>query len=130
MMQAKKLNQSVSENVIEQVFGDFTMLEKKVAIYIPSTVDVDVKVDNTEMVNKTLEFLSDLFGGATATKAQGAWVSDEVGLVKEDVTIVYAYTSDFYTEKLMQVRNYAEHVRDIMGQECVSVEIDTHLFLV
>ena len=38
-------------------------------IYVPSTFDVNTNIDNSDKVNETLQFLSSLFGGATATDA-------------------------------------------------------------
>ncbi len=100
-------------------------------IYVPSTVSVDRPVDNSAAVSGCLSFLSGLFGGATALKASGAWVSDSAGLVLENVTICYAYTNlRGFLRGRRAVLGYAKDLRDEMKQECVSVEIDGRLYLV
>lgn len=107
------------------------MLAHIFKIYVPSTMDVNTTTDNTEAVRKTLEFLSNLFGGATSTPARGAWVSNSAGLVLEDVTICYAFCT--LAAKLRNRRNimeYAAKLRDDMRQEAISVEIDGRLYFV
>lgn len=44
-------------------------LNAKVAIYVPSTTDVDVPTDNKEFVNKVMIKFSQWFGGCTSTTA-------------------------------------------------------------
>lgn len=106
-------------------------LSHKFSIYVPSTVDVNTKTDSAEHVRKTLEFLSGLFGGATATKSSGAWVSESAGLVVEDVTICYAYCNMLQRIKhASTVKAFAKMLRDEMRQEAVSVEIDNGLLFV
>jgi hypothetical protein len=70
-------------------------LSKRVAITVPSTVNVDQSGGSLqkEWVDRVLEKLSGLFGGATAIPGVGAWVSDVKGLVKEDVVIVHSFMS-------------------------------------
>lgn len=100
-------------------------------IYVPSTVSVDTPVDNSAAVSGCLSFLSGLFGGATALRASGAWVSDSAGLVVENVTICYAFCGlRAFLRGRRAVLDYAKKVRDDMKQEAVSVEIDGRLYLV
>lgn len=107
------------------------MLSHVFKIYVPSTMDVNKTADNSEMVRGTLQFLSGLFGGATATDARGAWVSSSAGLVVEDVTICYAFTDlrgKFMNRK--KVTAYAARLRDEMKQEAISLEIDGRLYFI
>ena len=66
-------------------------LNAKVAIYVPSTTEVNVPTDNKEFVNKVMTKFSEWFGGCTSTPAVGGWVSNSGALVVENVTIVYAF---------------------------------------
>jgi len=100
-------------------------------IYVPSTVDVNKSVDNTAAVAGCLSFLSSRFGGATALNASGAWVSESLGLVRENITICYAFCGlRAFLRGRRAVLDYAKDLRDSMKQECVSVEIDGRLYLV
>ena len=66
-------------------------LDSKVSIYVPSTTDVNVPVDNSEYVRKVITKLASMFGGATASRAVGGWVAATGETIIEDVTIVYAF---------------------------------------
>lgn len=66
-------------------------LNAKVAIYVPSTTDVNQPCDNKVVVNKVMTAFSKWFGGCTSTPAVGGWVSNSGALVVENVTIVYAF---------------------------------------
>lgn len=103
-------------------------LTHKISIYVPSTIEVNTKIDNSEQVEKTLVFLSGLFGGATSYNARGAWLSSSAGLVLENVTICYAFT-DRRGKRLNRtaVLDYAAKLRDDMKQDAISVEIDGRL---
>lgn len=46
-------------------------LNAKVAIYVPSTMDVNVPTDDKEFVNKVMTKFSEWFGGCTSTPAVG-----------------------------------------------------------
>lgn len=46
-------------------------LNAKVAIYVPSTTDVNVPTDNKKFVNKVMTKFSEWFGGCTSTPAVG-----------------------------------------------------------
>lgn len=106
-------------------------LARRVALYIPSTVDVDTATDSTPEIDGAARFLSGLFGGATATAAAGYWISDAAGLVREGVTIVYAYGSAADVDaRLRDIVNYARALRARMRQEAVSLEIGSELFLI
>ena len=111
-------------------FKTAVRLNKRVALYVPSTVDVDVSVNSSEEVAAAARFLSALFGGATATEASGFWVSDERGLVSEAVTIVYAYGGAEAVEAALDsIEAYAVALRERMRQEAVSVEIGNELLI-
>ena len=62
-------------------------LSHSVKVYIPSTTDIDTPICTEEYENKTLELLSNMFGGATIQNAYGCWNSQEKGLVKEKIKI-------------------------------------------
>lgn len=116
---------------INNVFGN--ALTGRVAIYVPGTAG-PVAEDSALADRVTADVagrLSELFGGATISLAAGAWMSQEHGLIREQVQIVYSYCT---TEQLEQnagaVRAIAEHVKNTMEQEAVSVEINNALYFI
>lgn len=98
-------------------------LNAKVAIYVPSTTDVNVPTDNKEFVNKVMTKFSEWFGGCTSTPAVEGWVSNSGALVVENVTIVYAFcTPESFGEHFEEVYTLATEIRDEMKQEAVTLE--------
>lgn len=100
-------------------------LNSKVAIYVPSTMNVNETCDNTEYVKNTIKQLSTWFGGATATPAIGGWVSASGEVVVEDVTIVYSYcNSENLAEHAKDIIDLCESIKKDMKQEAVTLEIN------
>ena len=93
-------------------------LSHKVSCYIPATNDVNKAADNTREVESCAKLLSELFGGATIIPARGAWVSDEHGLVLDDIN----------DENLDKICTFMDNIRESMKQECVSLEVDNRLY--
>lgn len=106
-------------------------LGSKVTVYVPSTVEVDKQIDNEKYVKAVAEKLSVWFGGATSTPARGYWVSTSAGLVKEDTTIVFAYTD---TENLQncidRLVDLCEWLKVEMTQESVALEINGEMYFI
>ena len=100
-------------------------LNSKVAIYVPSTMNVNETCDNTEYVKNTIKQLSTWFGGATATPAIGGWVSAAGEVVVENVSIVYAFcTTEQLQEHATDIIALCESIKHEMGQEAVTLEIN------
>ena len=103
-------------------------LNCEIAIFVPSTVNVDEPVDNSQYVKATLAKLSNLFGGATAQAAYGGWVAENGQLVTEKVTIVYANcTSEQLEDNISECVEYARQLCREMSQECISVRVNGKL---
>ena len=120
---------------IKQVVDEYVNRTKRVvpiSLIIPSTVDVNIKIDPSKFVRKTLAFCGEIFGGATSTtKASGVWNSDAEGLVNEDVYIVMSYTTDdTLKEHLDEVFEFVRNMKEDLRQEKMAMEINKKLILV
>ena len=113
----------------QKVFGDYFKLPHSVAVTIPSTVSVDVVADTSEWVTKFQREMSGIFGGTTTTTARGGWVSDSVGLVLEDVTVVTSYAKRLKKSDLERVKALLLDMKNVLAQEAVLVTIDGQAFL-
>ena len=116
----------MSTNKFNQMQG----LTEKVAVIVPSTIDVNKEIDNKEAVRAVLMSLSNLFGGASAIEQEGGWVSQTHGLVVESNTMVYAYASELTNDDLNHVYTLAEQLAYNMNQEAIAVEINNNLYFV
>lgn len=110
--------------------ASFIELDCKVSVYVPSTKDVNIPIDNRKEVEGVLKMLSHAFGGATSTDAIGAWVSAS-GLVRERTTIVFAYcNSDQLKSNITYVINYCEALKSSLGQEAIALEVNNKLYFI
>lgn len=98
-------------------------LNCKVAIYVPSTLDCNVPCDNSAQVAGIMAALSDMFGGATSTPAQGAYRAHDGSLVMEKIDIVYSYcTSEQAEQHMGAVMALCDKLKTVMRQECITLE--------
>ncbi|GAB4341465.1 MAG: hypothetical protein OHK0038_21170 [Flammeovirgaceae bacterium] len=118
--------QSMVMNLIDRV--DRT---NQIALFIPTTVDVDKTLDTSEYVEQTLNFLAERFGGATSKEAQGVWNSQQAGLVGETVFIVNTYVTQAALRKhLDEVVEYVKQLKVDLKQEAMALEINKKLTLI
>lgn len=102
----------------------------RIAIFIPTTVDVNSNLDTTPYVQKTLDFLAERFGGATSKEASGVWNSSEVGLVGEKVYIVNTFvTPQDLNKYLDEVIDYVKKLKVELRQEAMALEVNNKLTL-
>lgn len=100
-------------------------LDCKVAICVPSTINVNEKIDNSEYVISVIRELSSMFGGATASDAVGGWVSESGETIIEHVKIVYSFcSSEQLNEKFDDVYEICQRIKREMGQEAVTLEVN------
>lgn len=117
------------EEVLD-VFGKYDKMGEQVAIYVPSTVNATEQVDSEEMVGYVISELTRMFGGTTTTKGRGSWLSDEHGVIVENVTIVRANTDMLKPAQAEKVAELAMFVKSEMSQESVSIEYNGTLMFV
>jgi len=100
-------------------------LDSRVAIYVPSTNDINKPVDNSQIVLDVIKELSLLFGGATASDAVGGWISANGETVIEKVTIVYSFcNNDSLKNNIEQIIEICERLKKDMSQEAITLEIN------
>ncbi|GAB4152997.1 MAG: hypothetical protein Fur0021_18310 [Candidatus Promineifilaceae bacterium] len=122
--------QAAFAQALQEVYRRLS-LNHALAIFVPSTVDVNQQTDNTQQVQQALAFLGSIFGGATSSNAEGVWRSEESGLVTEQVTIVRTFVSAKALESnLDSVIDFASGLKRDMKQEAVAISIDNQLILV
>ena len=103
----------------------------QVAVYVPSTIGVDHAADTSKHVDGVMAFMAELFGGATRRRAHGVWNSDSVGLVSEEVTIIYSHvTLDALNQHMNSVVAYITNLKKELKQEAMALEVDNKLTLI
>ena len=118
-----------AREVIEQLIDRIERVHQ-IAAFIPTTVGVDRPADTSATVQQTLAFFTARFGGATASLAQGAWRSAEVGIVSEPVHLVTSHTTqDALGRHLDEVIAHMKRIKLELGQEAMALEVDRRLML-
>jgi hypothetical protein len=106
-------------------------LASRVSIYVPSTVDVDKASDTSAWIDNACKALATMFGGATTTPAIGTWLATNGDLVREDVTIVFAYAKgDALEAHGPNVVDFCERMKAALSQEAVALEVNGKLYLI
>lgn len=106
-------------------------LSCNIKIYVPSTIESNQDFDSSKLVNHTLAFLSNIFGGATSYNALGCWFSTNHGLIKEKIFICESFcTSEKLDENIEKVIDYCETLKNQLKQESIALEINNSLHLV
>jgi len=98
----------------------------QVTVTVPSesagrTLDAGMRQAALE---KVLAGLSGMFGGATSTEGQGAWVNGAGTLVRENVTLASSFAEDAaVNDKWQDVKALAGWLKDSLAQESVLVSV-------
>ena len=117
--------------MVSEVFG--VGLPHKVSVYVPSTQNVNLNLSDDahkNILDSTIRFMSELYGGATAVTARGAYVTTDGLMVVETVTVVTAYTDKPDLAKQRRVKLFCQSIRRSLGQEAVAVEVDGEMYFV
>lgn len=102
-----------------------------VAVYVPTTTDVDRPADTAAYVERTLALLGGQFGGAFSTMAHGVWRSGQAMLVGEAVFRVQAYATEEALHRFLpELVAYVRALKAELRQEAVALELDGHLLLI
>lgn len=108
-------------------------LSHVIKIYVPSTVKGNIPITEEaqqRFVDEALTNFSEWFGGATAVDGEGAWVDKDKTLIKENVTIVYAFAEKLDKKSIDQVVAYAKQLKEDLAQSSVSLEVDGKMYFI
>jgi hypothetical protein len=113
--------------------GAFT-LELEMAVYVPSTTVADQIIAKTlfqKRIQEVEKYLSKLFGGYSSNAVEGGYVSQEKGLIKEDVAKVTAFgTEDAIKKNFKPLMRQISKWCESWGQESMGFEFEGDLYYV
>ena len=116
---------------MNNILQTYVKLSQKITVYIPSTVDVDKKLDTKKYVSDCESLLADCFGGSTSTKAIGSWRSLSSKIISEKVTMVFAYCkSEQLDLHLAKILEFCIIMKEQLKQEAVSLEVNGELYFI
>lgn len=126
------------ENVVDtakEKLNESFALPIEMAVYVPSTKGANEKISDAEFrerIEETEKYLSSKFGGFSKVDIDGGYVSDEKGLIKENVAKVVAFSQDedFLSNKLPRLIQRITLWCDEWTQESIGFEIEGDLFYI
>lgn len=101
-------------------------MKNQIALYVPSTVNVDRPVDSSKYVELIAKLFSVWFGGASVQNLDGFYMSDHNGLVGEKVYKVYSFVEEIDQHTKDRVNAAANLIKSRMSQEYVTIEFLTY----
>ena len=129
----ERANGQIPRPLEEAVENAIQRLERtnSIGIFIPTTMEVDQKVDTGLYRKKAMDFMAERFGGATCKEADGVWHSEELGLVGEVIYIVHSYiTRSDLNRYLDEVVDFMKGMKLELKQEAMALEVNNKLTLI
>jgi hypothetical protein len=125
---------SKSEEVFGKKKGEVFELPYEVAIYIPSTQDVDrvISVDQMNLrVDEVKKYLAKTFGGYTSSETLGGFIASNGELVNEEVIKITSFSTveDFNKHKVELLKQIGKW-GDKWGQEAIGFEYEGDLYYI
>ena len=128
---ATLLNGKIYSNYEDGSFIKLLEGKNSISIVIPSTLDADVEIDNSEYVAKYLSILSKEYEKITVNNSVGSWYSDDLNkVIIEKNTIITINSENLTVEDINSMLNLAILIREDMKQEAVSVLVNDSLCIV
>lgn len=100
-------------------------MNNQIALYVPSTVNVNEPIDSTKYVNLVAKLFALLFGGSTIESVHGCYIAKNGELVSEPVTRVFSFVETLDDTTKARVTAIANLIKARMLQEYVAVEFIT-----
>ena len=118
-------------NLIEELGAAEEASQDRITIYVPSRDRDGNPVDFEIWVERAMDLLSRVGGGATRMPpAQGAWLNPQTDtLIIEDVTLVYSYVdAAVLTARLSDLRTFLHAMGLALNQGEVVIEVNDRLY--
>ena len=117
-----------TESILGQLLGATKTEGTLLVLFIPSVDRASQPIDQETWVNRALEVLGELFGGATAfPQGRGVWRDDAQGgrLVFDEPVIINCYTSEALLEaEAPRLRQFLIEMGESTHQGAVGLVID------
>lgn len=131
----KVRKQEDAVDVAKEKLNESFALPIEMAVYVPSTKGANEKISDAEFrerIEETEKYLSSQFGGYSKVDIDGGYVSDEKGLIKEDVAkvVAFAQDEDFLTNRLPRLIKRITLWCEDWTQESIGFEIEGDLFYI
>lgn len=119
---------------MKNLLAERAALQHTITVYVPTTIgekQMHPKSDEVaEMVDYVAKEMAKRHGGFTVTRGSGGWVNQAGETVHEPVYMVRSNLAEMDVTDTNHAVRIAEHVKDIMSQDLVSLEVDGKLYFI
>lgn len=129
---ATKIENVVFSNYKKNDFINLNEDENNISVFIPSTINYNESIDNTEYVKKYMTFIRNRFKNENIVikNAKGSYKEESGNITYENVSIIEVVKEKLSVDDIAFMVELADLVKNDMKQWCVSVGINNSLALV
>lgn len=130
---ATKFEHGIYSNIPGDNFIHTNNQNNQISIFIPSTTNINQKVDNKKYIEHSLNYLERFYDITRINhyNTKGSWYSeDKKQVIEEDITIMTVNTAELTEVDISIFVELANWIKKEMAQEGVSISINTSLAIV
>lgn len=130
---ATRKNKKCYSNIEGNEYITINDNNNKLAIFIPSTINVNKKVNNKQFRKYAIDFIRNNFNcnNVTYEKSRGSWYSEDLKKVVYDRITIVSFEADTITETdIKTLTILAEYIKNRMSQEGVTITVNSAMAIV
>jgi len=131
---ATKFDDAIYSNIEGNNFIELKENNNQISIFIPSTMDINNKIDNQYYVKKSINYLEryyNITNNLKYYKTIGSWFSDSLNkVIIEDITIITLQLIELNENDINIFITLANMIKKEMNQEGVSIAINESLAII
>ena len=131
---ATKFDDAIYSNIEGNNFIELKENNNQISIFIPSTMDINNKINNEYYIKKSINYLEKYYNitnNLKYYKTSGSWFSDSLNkVIIEDITIITLQLIELNEMDINIFIALANMIKNEMNQEAVSISINESLAIV
>ena len=131
---ATKFDDAIYSNIEGNNFIELKENNNQISIFIPSTMDINNKIDNKYYIKKSINYLEKYYNitnNLKYYKTIGSWFSDSLNkVIIEDITIITLQLIELNENDINIFITLANMIKSEMNQEAVSIAINESLAII
>jgi len=131
---ATKFDDAIYSNIEGNNFIELKENNNQISIFIPSTIDINNKIDNQYYIKKSINYLEKYYNitnNLKYYKTIGSWFSDSLNkVIIEDITIITLQLIELNENDINIFITLANMIKNEMNQEAVSITINESLAII
>jgi hypothetical protein len=131
---ATKANNKIYSNIAGSDYITINSDNNKLSIFIPDTMQVNKKADNSEFINYSINYIQQNFNNVNNIqyeKTKGSWYSEDLQKVVYDNITIISFESDSITAIDINIMTIlASYIKNHMSQEGVTITINNSMAII